>query len=72
MRRSPACRTRAKSRLCASRRVRPKRRRFGAGVTKSNGRQAFAARATAASDGGLAAFGLVAGTETMLAFAADF
>jgi hypothetical protein len=39
---------------------------------KSDGREAFAAGATAAGDGGCAAFGLVAGEKAVLAFAADF
>jgi len=72
-RRSPRSRMRAKSRLCASRDERPKRRRGGgAGFTKSNRRQAFAAHATAIGQGGLAALGGIAVQETVLAFPADF
>jgi hypothetical protein len=52
--------------------ARPKRKRFGAGFTKSHGREAFAAGAAAAGDGGGATLGLVAGKEAVLAFAADF
>jgi hypothetical protein len=36
------------------------------------GREAFAARATAARNGGRATLGLVAGEESVLALAADF
>ena len=42
------------------------------GIHKSNRREAFAARATAARDGGRATLGLVAGEEAVLAFPADF
>ena len=72
-RRSPRWRTRAKSRFCASRDERPKRRRFGgAGFTKSDRRQALAAIATAVGEGGLAALGGIAVEEPVLAFPADF
>ena len=71
--RSPRCRTRAKSRFCASRDERPRRRRFGgAGFTKSDRRQALAAVAAAVGEGGLAALGGVAVEEPVLAFPADF
>ena len=46
-RRWPDCRTRAKSRLCASRDLRPRRRRFGATFTKSDRSQALATLAAA-------------------------
>jgi len=70
--RSPRCRTRAKSRFCASRDERPKRSFGGAGFTKSDGRQALAAVAAAVGEGGLAALGGVAVEEPVLAFPADF
>jgi hypothetical protein len=63
---------RAKSRFCASRDERLKRRRGGAGFTESNRREAFATRATAARNRGRATLGLVAGKEAVLAFPADF
>ena len=70
--RSPCCRTRAKSRFCASRDERPKRRRGGAGFTNSNRREAFAAHAPAVGQRGLAALGGIAVQKPVLAFPADF
>jgi hypothetical protein len=40
--------------------------------SQSDGCQAFAARATAAGDGGRATLGFIAGEESVLTFAADF
>jgi hypothetical protein len=83
--RSPACRTRAKSRPCARRDARPRRRRpasgvrglrsgDGAGMTRGvlKRREAFAARATAAGKRGTAAPAGLAGQKPVLPFAAGF
>ena len=71
--RSPRCRMRANSRLCCRRDGRPRRRRFGgAGFTKSNRRQAFAAFAAAVGQRGTAGLGGFAGEKSVLAFPAHF
>jgi len=73
--RSPCCRTRPKSRFCASRKPRPRRRRFGDSAVmreKLNRCQAFAAFAAAVAQRGASTLGGFAGKKSMLTFAPDF